>query len=286
MAHKSKNKSQKSKSTTEETDSFPHPNLFEHLAQFDLDDPEMKLVTPVHHSPQSTRQKRLDRELELVQLQKEKLALELEVLRLRQNTAPPPSSSATASSSGKDTVRKRVIDWPQEFVPGMSATVEFNALDLPAFVADYLAMIRNYDVDANKHMLAILELLMVKAISYSWNSVRGFYSYLARQVELRRLEWDSIADIREMATTSFKHSDLRTTSSKINHVRPTPAQQSSGSNPGDPPKSCQAWNYKGSCSCDSTADSYASHHTCRVCKSAEHPMLNCPKRKMPIPGSQ
>ena len=50
-------------------------------------------------------------------------------------------------------------------MPGMSTSPEINALHMPAFIAGYLAMIRNYDADANKHMLAILELLLVKAIS-------------------------------------------------------------------------------------------------------------------------
>jgi len=31
----------------------------------------------------------------------------------------------------------------------MSTTPEINALDMPAFIAGYLAMIRNYDAGAN-----------------------------------------------------------------------------------------------------------------------------------------
>lgn len=90
-----------------------------------------------------------------------------------------------------------------------------------------MAMIKHYDADVNKSILAILELLrlMVKATSYSWNSVRAFYSYLARQVEQRRLEWESIAEIRETASISFKHSDLR--SAKFNSSRPMPSHQAS-----------------------------------------------------------
>ena len=83
---------------------------------------------------------------------------------------------------------KKIIDWPQDFVPGTSINPEFNSLDLPSFVAGYLAMIRTYDMASNAHMLAILEVLMAKAISYTWASIRGFYSYLAWQVELRRLD--------------------------------------------------------------------------------------------------
>ena len=114
----------------------------------------------------------------------------------------------------------------------MSVTTEFNSLDLPAFVPGYLVMIKKYDatdVDMNKHMPAILELLVVKAISYSWSSVRGFYFYLAKQVGLRHLDWDCIADIREMAAIFFKHSDLRVIPSRPNFSRSTPFSQSPSS---------------------------------------------------------
>ena len=172
--------------------------------------------------------------------------MELEVLRQRQSTVLPPASvnpGSTASAS----VKKRVIDWPQDFVPGTSATTVYDSLDLPAFVAGYLVMIKHYDTEVNKSMPAIFELLMVKATSYSWHSVRGFYSYVARQVEQRRLEWESIEEIREMASIFFKHSDLR--SAKINPLRPPPPQQTN-SNPGEQIKSGQAWKYRGSCTCD------------------------------------
>ena len=116
------------------------------------------------------------------------------MLRLRQALGPatPPTTSAAPCVSGKSDTdpKKRNIDWPQDFVPGTSINPEFNSLDLPSFVAGYLAMICTYDTASNAHMLAILDVLMTKAISYTWASVRGFYSYLARQVELRRLDWD------------------------------------------------------------------------------------------------
>ena len=133
-------------------------------------------------------------------------------------------------------------------------------------------------------MLAILEVLMAKAISYTWASVRGFYSYLARQVKLRRLDWDRITEIRDMASTFFKHSDLRATHSKNMNSSASSSPSSGSSLQELTAKGCQAWNYKGSC--DSTASNYASHHLCQVCKSSEHPMLHCPKRKMPIPNQQ
>ena len=35
--------------------------------------------------------------------------------------------------------------------------------------------------------------------------------HIAKQVELYRLEWSDMAEIRDWANTFFKHSDLRTT---------------------------------------------------------------------------
>ena len=287
MSQKSKQKS-RPKSQLEDYGFPPLPQspIFEHLAQFRDDEPDFRPALG-HLSPSERKQDSLDKELELVKLQKEKLALELEVLRLSQALGPatPPTTSAAPCATGKSDAgsKKRNIDWPQDFVPGMSMNTEFNSLDLPSFVAGYLAMIRTYDPASNAHMLAILEVLMAKAIGYTWASVRGFYSYLARQVELRRLDWDPLTEILDMAATFFKHSDLRSTHSKnLNSSSPSPP---SGSSPQDlAAKGCQAWNYKGTCSCDSSASNYASHHLCRVCKSSEHPMLHCPKRKMPIPN--
>ena len=78
-------------------------------------------------------------------------------------TAPPPDTAIQAeggqsgqskqsgASSGSLPKKRtifighRTIDWPQDFVPGMSVASDFNALDLPAFVAGYLAMIKLYD---------------------------------------------------------------------------------------------------------------------------------------------
>ena len=79
---------------------------------------------------------------------------------------------------------------------------------------------------------------------------------------------------------------LRSTSSKNLNSSASSLSPSGFSSQEPTAKGCQAWNYKGSCSCDSTACNYASHHLCRVCKSSEHPMLHCPKRKMPIPNQQ
>ena len=107
---------------------FPQPNLLDQLEQLGLEDADANLHrTSLDRS--GVRRDHLDRELELVQRQKEKLELELEVLCLRQVTASPqaPSSSPPAESGS---TKKRAIDWPQDFAPGMSVGSEFNSFIL------------------------------------------------------------------------------------------------------------------------------------------------------------
>ena len=77
-------------------------------------------------------------------------------------------------------------------------------------------MIKSYDTPLKSAMLELLELLMAKASSYSWSSVRSFHGHIARQVELWRLEWTSLSEIREKAYTHFKHSDLRSSQLRPN----------------------------------------------------------------------
>ena len=45
-------------------------------------------------------------------------------------------------------------------------------------------MIKSYDAPLKSAMLDLLELLMAKASSYSWSSVRSFHGHIAKQVEL------------------------------------------------------------------------------------------------------
>lgn len=51
-------------------------------------------------------------------------------------------------------------------------------------------------------MLQLLELLMLKASSYTWKSVQGFYTHITKQFELCRLEFNDATQIRDAATIS------------------------------------------------------------------------------------
>jgi len=74
-------------------------------------------------------------------------------------------------------------------------------MELAEFVTGFLDMISPYNNRRKSAMLEYLALLMSKASSYSWPSVRAFHTHVAKQIELCRLEWTSFTDIRDKAVT-------------------------------------------------------------------------------------
>jgi len=101
------------------------------------------------------------------------------------------------------------IDWPQDFVPSIQD--EYDKIEQPEFVSGFFIMKKTDDTASKDAMLAHLELLTIKAITYSWVSVRAFHKFIVKQVEQRRLDWQDFKSIQEQATTTFSlHSDLRT----------------------------------------------------------------------------
>ena len=148
-------------------------------------------------------------ELQLAQLQRDKLALELEVLKLRAATVETEVADGAESSKSGTARKKRTINWPHEFCPGVQ-TLDFEELELADFVAGFLSKIKPYETARKEVIFQLLELLLLKASSYTWKSVRGFYAHIAKHVELCRLEFNDATQIRDAATIFFKHSDLRT----------------------------------------------------------------------------
>ena len=121
----------------------------------------------------------LELEICLTEAQNQKLALELEVLRLRRADGADGSADVNTENSGmqptsEKTCKKRTVDWPHEFAPGNFSSVDYDKLELPDFVGDFLLMMKSYDVPLKSAILELLELLMAKAPSYLWSSVRSF----------------------------------------------------------------------------------------------------------------
>ena len=136
-------------------------------------------ATADHIRPSSTRD--LELQLRLTEAQNQKLALELEVLRLRRADGSPDANTANSCTqpAAAKTRKKRTVYWPHEFAPGNFCSGDYDKLELPDFVAGFLSMIKSYDAPLQSAMLELLELVMAKASSYSWSSVRS--SWLHRQ---------------------------------------------------------------------------------------------------------
>lgn len=154
---------------------------------------------PVPELPPSATPTSIAGEIKLVELQRDKLALELEVLKPRKASTADTTLSKDANNGvdltkSGSTRKKRTIDWPHEFCPGAPIN-EFEKLELTDFVAGFLSMIKTYDAPCKEVMLQHLQLLMIKALSYTWKSICSFHAHIAKQVELFRLEFSDLAMI-------------------------------------------------------------------------------------------
>ena len=129
-------------------------------------------------------------------------------------------------------------------------------------------------------MYDVLKLLMDKAVHYSWPSVRSFYTFCAKQVELDRITWMDISYFNNKAQVHFKHSDLHSNTSFKDKVQATTGTKENPRKAKD--AYCKAWNYTSKCSCSQSDTTYKDTHLCKVCDRHEHAMLHCPKCRMPI----
>ena len=88
-----------------------------------------------------------DQQVQLIQLQKEKLELELKVLSLSHRERPQENTlEGFAEEVTEPAAQRRVkrsIDWPHDFVPSIQG--EYDKLNLSEFVSGFLIMIKSYD---------------------------------------------------------------------------------------------------------------------------------------------
>ena len=96
-------------------------------------------------------------ELQLAQLQRDKLALELEVLKFRAAAVETKVTDGAESSKPATARKKRTVDWPHKFSTG-APTLDFEKLELAEFVAGFLKMIKPYEATRKEIMLQLLEL--------------------------------------------------------------------------------------------------------------------------------
>lgn len=164
-------------------------------------------------------------------------------------------------------------------------TLDYDKIDISEFVFAFLEFVQQQQQSQHQHLLQFLQLLMEKAMNYSWPSVRNFNLSINQALAQGRLTWGQMDVIQARSNTFFSHADLRSsqnTGSKFSG----PRQQR------DPPRReqkdmyCTDWNYTAKCSCNITDPEYKNTHHCRVCDSDQHPMLHCAKRRYPIPTNK
>ena len=109
-------------------------------------------------------------------------------------------------------------------------------------------MILASDLASTHLMLSVLKILMEKATTYSWSSVRNFYQSLATAIEQARLQWADIKIIQEKASNFFSHADLRSNSQHARSSQPNNKAPKANNKEAY----CKEWNYRGSCACDKT----------------------------------
>ena len=122
---------------------------------------------------------------------------------------------------------------------------------------------------------AHLQLVMEKAMTYSWESIKNFqfsYNFLYDQ---GRMSWRQREFINGKASTFFMHGDFR----NKQHAS-VPAQRLK-----DHDHYCKQWNYFGICGCVTSNAAFKNNHKCKVCEGNEHAMLYCAKRSRPIPAA-
>ena len=115
--------------------------------------------------------------------------------------------------------------------------------------------------------------------AHSWNSVRNFHLSINTAVEAGRLSFNHFDQIKDRAQTLFTHSDLPSAP-----ATPRVSNASSQARSRTKDTFCKEWNYTDKCNCSPTEANYKGVHRCRVCE-ADHAMLQCAKRRFPIPSS-
>ena len=208
--------------------------------------------------------------------------------KLRSAIAPNASSSPSLPSEfaeipSLDQLRSRKkagASLPNNFLFSPKGTVDYDKLELAEFVCGYLEFCKEQPESSKAPLLKHLHLLMERAITYSWSSVRNFHLSVNNAIEQGHLSWQSYESIRERGQTFFTHQDLRSNLPTSSHNGSIPACGKAKD------LLCREWNYTGKCSCAISDASYKAVHRCRVCDSPDHAMLTCAKRKYPIPASQ
>lgn len=179
------------------------------------------------------------------------------------------------------TTKKVSFSLLNNYLFSAKGTVDYDTLDLAEFVSGFFEFCKEQPESSKPFMLAHLQLLMDRAITYSWSSVQNFHFSVHNAIEQGRLAWSWTDAIHDRAQTFFTHQDLRSNATIPSRPNGNPQVHSRAKE-----NYCKEWNSSGKCDSNISDASYKLVHRCRVCNSSDHAMLNCAKQKYPIPSHQ
>ena len=85
---------------------------------------------------------------------------------------------------------------------------EYDKLEISEFVFAFLEFIQQQPHTQHGSLPQYLQLLMEKAMNYSWSSVRNFNLSINHALSQGRLQWSQMDLIQAKSTTFFCHADL------------------------------------------------------------------------------
>ena len=281
-------------------------------------------TTPPVTKKKSAKFAKIHDQLELERLKQQNLQLELQLLSYKEKLGAESFLSKQDKTSAVDARGQLLNDQPQEKIlaslmneltppsqeeqlqlahptfPVMQqlkasakghtvfsakGTLDYDTLDISEFVYTFLEFIQQQPPLQHNNLLQFLQLLMEKAMIYSWSSVRNFNLSINQAFAQGRLTWGQMDVIQARSNTFFSHADLRSSQnmgSKFTGLR----QQRDSPRREQKDSYCTDWNYTAKCSCNITDVEYKNAHHCKVCDSDQHPMLHCSKRRYPIPSNR
>ena len=99
--------------------------------------------------------------------------------------------------------KKTGASLPNNFVFSSKGTVEYDKLESAEFVCGYLGFCKEKPKSSKAPLLKHLHLLMERATTSSWSSVRNFHLFVNNAVQQGCLSWHTFESIRERAQTFF-----------------------------------------------------------------------------------
>ena len=116
--------------------------------------------------------------------------------------------------------RKHLSLLPNDYLFSAKGKIDYDNLEISEFVGGFLQFLNSQPESTQQRYLAYLKLLMERAATYSWNSVRNFHFSINTAVEARRLSLQQFDQIKDQAQTFFTHDY-----SCFNHVFSSALQQ-------------------------------------------------------------